>query len=269
MGDPVFDSLVVLIKAALDNEAREVDTDRPARDLAAELTARREIGAHSLVLAMREPCGQYLETTLARQYLSGEISAQELAGTDVDEILAAGQDPRRVGTGQIRALLIKNGMADAARASEMARAAEVSIYNRVIHISQYVIPTMRTWENREFVALYSSRLATVLMNLDPESSICREYGTRIYQRLVEGSLQPGELGAMSAESLCPAAFQKEKEEIASRSGQRVEEKVSALWACPECKARSCTYREVQDRAADEPASIYCTCTVCGHNFKPH
>lgn len=285
MGEDYFASLVVLFGAALQEALKAgsasgsdvpnphalgpgADTQAMARDLALELKARGNANAQGIVAAMCVPCGPYLETTLARRYLCGEISAAELVQVDTDALTAASRSPRRIGMGRIYELLIKNGM-DPARAGHIARAAEVSIYNQVIHISQYVLCTMRMWDNPEFVALYSSRLATISINLDPDSSICREYGTGLFRCINDGTVLPEDLGAMSAEALCPAAFQKEKEEIANRSGQKVEEKVSALWACPDCKARSCTYREVQDRAADEPASIYCTCTVCSRNFKPH
>ena len=55
------------------------------------------------------------------------------------------------------------------------------------------------------------------------------------------------------------ALAAERAEIAARSAQRVVAKESAIFACPHCKERRCTYTEVQRRSLDEPPDYICVC----------
>ena len=268
-------SLVVLLTPILQNAGvttmRDGSALRPpgdmAQELAGELATHKRAGAQAFVEHIHTPFGDFHERTLAREYMSERLNATEVAQWDMISIVLESQDPRRIGRGHMYKLLVKNKM-EIAQARSMAESIERSVYNQVIRSSTYETTTTRSWDNPDFTQLYGARISTISINLDPDSSICKVYGTGLFQSLQKGDLKPENLGAMSAETLCPSAFRQEKEEIKERSGQKVEEKVSALWRCPGCGARSCTYREVQDRAADEPASIYCTCTVCGQNFKP-
>ena len=61
-----------------------------------------------------------------------------------------------------------------------------------------------------------------------------------------------------------AAIAAERAEIASRSAQRIIEKESALFRCPHCGARRCSYIEVQRRSLDEAPDYICKCLACNH-----
>ena len=219
-----------------------------------------------LIQHLRTPYGDMLERTIARQLIDGDMVAGEVVQVDLAE-LATPPDKRRVGTSQIYGKLLLNQMeAEAARG--VAAHIERSIYNETINICTFKEITTRSWHNPGFVGIYSGRISTIVMYLDPGSSVCLEYGPRLYQNICAGTVELDALGKMDEAHLCPEAFQQERDEITIRSGQKVEEKTSAMWPCPMCGARKATYREVQDRSSDEPASIYCTCTVCNHNYKP-
>lgn len=257
MAAEVYDSLMLLVSAALGRDA--------ARALVDALQAGQFANANAVVSNLHTPYGEFLENTLAGQLLAGAATAQDVAAFDTS-VFARPPPARVVGRSLVYRLLGLNGM-PAEQRRRVADELERAVYNEVINVSMYVTGTMRSWDNPDFVQLYSSRLSTLATNIDPGSVVCQQYGSQLYDRLASGALSAAEAGRMCAEEMCPAAFARENAEIAERSGQRVEEKVSALWTCPVCAARASTYREVQDRASDEPASIYCTCTVCGHHFK--
>lgn len=46
----------------------------------------------------------------------------------------------------------------------------------------------------------------------------------------------------------------------------VEEEVCDLYSCPRCSAKKHTYKEVQQRAIDEPTNVKCQCKVCGFKW---
>lgn len=225
-------------------------------------------GLHALIQHLCTPYGDMLEHTIAGGLASGALAPADVVRIDL-AMLAEPPDKRKVGTSQLYAKLRLNGMAaDAARAA--AAQIERGIYNQAIYICTFRDITTRSWDNPGFVGIYSGRVSTIALYLDPGSSVCREYGPLLYRRMCgEGErLALAAVGQMSEADLCPAAFKLERDEITLRSEQKVEERTSALWPCPVCHARAATYREVQDRSSDEPASIYCTCTVCSHNYKP-
>ena len=74
-----------------------------------------------------------------------------------------------------------------------------------------------------------------------------------------------------------ADIQKDKEQIKVLAGleegiqelrvQKDEElQACSLYECPRCRARKHTYREVQQRAIDEPTNVKCTCLQCGFRW---
>ena len=125
---------------------------------------------------------------------------------------------------------------------------ERSCYNAVIeNCSASSEAVIRNWESEAFVSAYSARCGTVNCNLDPGSSVVRRHGLYAIDQLATGAWSPDEVGKMTSAELCPNAAAREREEITIRSQQKVIEKTSQLFPCPKCRARNCTYREVQTR----------------------
>lgn len=163
---------------------------------------------------------------------------------------------------------LRLGDLSASLLEELARELELSVYNYVIRNAQLRGGNvLRSWDNPTFVSYYSARAATVQLYLDPGSSMVEQYGLRLAQALFNETISPAQVGGMSEEDLCPEGFSHEVSTVAHRKKQKVEKRVTALWRCPNCKSRASTARSVQDRSLDEPASVYCTCTVCGIDFK--
>ncbi|HVE12226.1 MAG TPA: hypothetical protein VNI01_02420 [Elusimicrobiota bacterium] len=127
-------------------------------------------------------------------------------------------------------------------------------------------PCTLDWGSPAFVSAYSTRSGTLLRLLDPQSAACRAYGPVLAERLLSGGLRPEDAAELTESELCPPALAAEKAEIARRSGQQVQVRESALFRCPHCSVRRCTYQQVQRRSLDEAPDFLCYCLGCHRNF---
>lgn len=158
--------------------------------------------------------------------------------------------------------------APAGRAAEVARITETSCYNAVVKSCRDSDePLQRRWDAQAFVDAYSTRCGTILLQLDPDSSVCRAYGATLAARLLAGEAAVADPGRLSEKELCPQATATERAELARRAEQKVAEKESVLFRCPFCGVSRCTYREVQRRALDEAPDYVCFCLGCKRAFK--
>lgn len=160
--------------------------------------------------------------------------------------------------------------ADRPRALADATAVETACFNHAVALAKSSDTIYRrNWDDQVFVDTYSAHCGTVAAHLDPASSVSRAYPCPLLERLWDRALRPETLGTMSATEMCPAALEREREEIRLRSAQHLDVKVSTMFRCPHCGVRRCTYTEVQRRSLDEPADYDCVClnAVCGKAFK--
>lgn len=277
--DELYQSLTVLLRAQVlaglppDQQHRADELTKAFIDAAAPLA-----NCVAIIMQLKDlltrPYGQVLEKTILGEVAAGRLLPSLLMQKDLSK-LQREPEPRTVIRAHFykaleasRSLVPEAADCTNTKVCEIASALERGVFNHVIRACQTQgVTTMRSWDNNAFVSCYSSRASVVLTHIVPDSSVVETYGPTIARRLLLEELSPGAAGGMSAAELCPAAFEREKALIALRSQQTIHQKTSALWVCPNCKARACTFREVQDRSADEPASIYCTCTKCGFHFK--
>jgi DNA-directed RNA polymerase subunit M/transcription elongation factor TFIIS len=80
----------------------------------------------------------------------------------------------------------------------------------------------------------------------------------IITKLKNEEFKPEKIAFMTKEELIPDMLNKKNKE--DDGGTR------GLVDCPKCKKSNVKIREVQRRAADEPADIFATCLECGHVF---
>jgi DNA-directed RNA polymerase subunit M/transcription elongation factor TFIIS len=229
----------------------------------------------NLIKHLMTPCGKMLERTILEEVLSGRVPPAQVFLLPLDKM---GEDPGPRKTIQAmfcRALQAHNKALPAGarvpenRLFDIVRELERSIYNNIIHnCEERSSSIVRSWQNETFVSDYSARSNTIFSHLDPKGSMVQMYGNKVALRLLLGELSPTKAGEMQAIDLCPEAFEHERDVIQARSQEEIEERTSTLWKCPNCKARSSRVSEVQDRAADEPATIWCICTECSTRWKP-
>lgn len=122
----------------------------------------------------------------------------------------------------------------------------------------------RLWTEKRFRDRYSSECYRIISNLDQTSSVQSQY---LVDQILEGSVDPANIAALSNFDLCPQASQVERDEIDRRRNVKVEVKVSRAYTCGKCGKCETTVREFQGRAADEGASLSIHCVGCGHTWR--
>jgi DNA-directed RNA polymerase subunit M/transcription elongation factor TFIIS len=223
-----------------------------------------QIGTVSHLLPLQ--IGKFPDEVAAAMLLNQQLTVADLFLGQT--AVAANPDAREIGRRLfVRALNAGAPELGRARIQEMATAIEVSCYNAAVQISKESSdPPRRSWDSPAFVDIYSTRCGAVYCALDPSSASCASYGPQLLPRILSGEVTITSVGDMSERSMCPPATAEERAEIATRSAQRVVEKESTLFSCPHCKARRCTYIEVQRRSLDEAPDYICRCLACNRKF---
>lgn len=214
--------------------------------------------------------GFFPDDILGCKYLTNKITVKEIMNFDTTTL---NNNPRHTIIKMYVTLLIKSHPTfakDKNLTLSIAKTIEKTCYAIIIKSSkQSEDPPCRQWTSPLFLEMYSNRCGIIYNLLNPESSSCRLYGSTLLQSIIDGTIDISMIGSMSEKELCPQATQKERDEISLRSEQRVIEKESNLFKCPNCKERRVTYREVQLRAIDEAPDYLCKCLKCNHRFKGH
>jgi len=122
----------------------------------------------------------------------------------------------------------------------------------------------RTWEEPAFVSRYSACCYRVLSNLDCDSSI---NSTHLINEIINKRIDPRVAGEISSATLYPKGSATERDIIAIRREQKIQEKFSEKYKCSKCHARKCVWYGVQTRGLDEPEDKHCRCLECGHQWK--
>lgn len=122
----------------------------------------------------------------------------------------------------------------------------------------------RTWDDPIFVGRYSALCYKVLSNLDNGSSVGSNY---LGDMIATSEIDPRAVGELSSATLYPEGGAKERNIIAVRREQKLQEKFSEKYKCGKCHARKCVWFGVQTRGLDEPEDKHCRCLECGHQWK--
>ncbi|KAF2072476.1 hypothetical protein CYY_006208 [Polysphondylium violaceum] len=78
--------------------------------------------------------------------------------------------------------------------------------------------------------------------------------------------------SMDVMEMANKELQKEREKMAKYTTEAAisntnNEATTDQFKCGKCKQRKCTYRQLQTRSADEPATTFVTCINCNHRWK--
>lgn len=202
-------------------------------------------------------------------YLRGTIEARELIEKYGAEVPKDHRDETRRMFIEILMKANETYANDAELATKTGKSIESACLTAAVaECKKAEKPLLRRWDSPEFLDTYSTRCGTIAGLLDPDSLGNRAYQTaNLVGRILSGDLTTQQLGGMRPLELCPEATASEREEIRIRTGQKVVQKESTLFACPFCGKRSCTYKEVQRRALDEAPDYDCKCLKCGRDFR--
>jgi DNA-directed RNA polymerase subunit M/transcription elongation factor TFIIS len=141
---------------------------------------------------------------------------------------------------------------------------ETGIFNRAI--ADFVDGTP-TWRSARFRQRYVDIARGVFTNLDPASYVGN---ARLRARLDEREFAPHEVPFLAAHHAFPERWAAVMDDKVRRDEVVFMERQAAItdqFKCGRCKKRECIYRELQLRSADEPMTVFVTCTNCGNRWK--
>ena len=209
--------------------------------------------------------GNCLEHTVPGRIAEGH-AAKVLTTRYLRQVLNFRPDPRDRGRAQLFDALTKSlpGLDKESRVSKSTEI-ERGCFNEVIAACEGDTAIIRNWSLPAFRQMYSERIYTLAITMDPDSSVVSAGYDNVVE-LLRHNPQLETLGGLGAAELLPGAYEAETKKVAARAMQGISERVSNLFRCPNCKAKECTYRQVQTRSLDEPATIFCTCKHCGKTF---
>lgn len=150
--------------------------------------------------------------------------------------------------------------------SEAARDFEIGAFNWTLKkADEFKIPC--AWTNARFTQLYSSKVRSMLSNLDPNSYV---KNTRLLDRVNEGEFKPHEIATMQPDHVFPERWRHVVEMKVRRDEYICNARPAAMtdqFRCSRCKKRECSYMELQTRSCDEPASLFIQCLTCGNQWR--
>jgi transcription elongation factor S-II len=149
---------------------------------------------------------------------------------------------------------------------QLSREIEKSIYNYIIRLSKEK-NIQRTWNNPIFYKLYTSKIRSIYLNLDPDSYIDNK---DFLVRVKTGSININHIGELSVYDIYPENWKELMDIKLKRDKIKHElkpEAMTSLFKCGKCKSRETSYYEVQTRSADEPMTQFITCLNCNNRWK--
>ncbi|KAJ5219951.1 hypothetical protein N7468_009155 [Penicillium chermesinum] len=113
---------------------------------------------------------------------------------------------------------------------------------------------------------YRGKIRSLYQNLKNKSN------PKLRVRVMAGDITPQEFVTMSSEQLMSDDLRKELEKIKKENMNNAmvaqqERSISKSLQCGKCGQRKVTYTEAQTRSADEPMTLFCTCTNCGKSWR--
>lgn len=143
---------------------------------------------------------------------------------------------------------------------KMATNLEKGIYNYAIKQSNDRL-VVKKWENVYFVQLYMDRLRSIFANLNSHTLV---------ETINDKKMKIHEIAFMTHQELQPEKWNLLLEEKKKRDENKFTPKIQAstdMFTCRKCKSKECTYYQLQTRSADEPMTLYISCTICGNRWK--
>jgi len=112
----------------------------------------------------------------------------------------------------------------------------------------------------EFInEVYKNKFNDIIHNLKLNDSLIT--------RLVDNSIVPEELAYLEFDKLDPTYWTPIAKILKYREDKTNNIATTNMFTCGKCKESRCTVKQMQTRSADEPMTVFVTCTVCGFQFK--
>lgn len=114
--------------------------------------------------------------------------------------------------------------------------------------------------------LFQAKLRSIVFNLGDKRN--PDFGKKVLLRIYT----PEQLATMDSKDMASKAKNEERKELKnlsielSKTPKNVQVE-TGLFRCKRCKQNKCTYYEMQTRSADEPMTVFVTCTVCDNRWR--
>lgn len=163
-------------------------------------------------------------------------------------------------------------LSDAERATIVRRMERSCLNETVISCTNDGIDCY--WTVQSFRERYSARCYQILIHLDGVGTAEDEMMPPVMAptktpylltSILAKDIDPNEVAKLSFIELCPEATAKERAEIDTRRGIKVEIKVSRAYTC-RCGRNETTINEYVARSADEALKISIQCVHCGNRW---
>ena len=112
-----------------------------------------------------------------------------------------------------------------------------------------------------FRKVYINKCVSLITNLNTNSYINNDY---LREKVELGKILPKDLVELEATKIFPKNWEYliEKRNKNITSSIEAPEATTDQFKCPKCKARQCTYYQLQIRSSDEPMTTFVSCVKC-------
>jgi transcription elongation factor S-II len=120
---------------------------------------------------------------------------------------------------------------------------------------------VKKWDNPYFVHIYVDHLRSIFVNLK---------NPKLLELIKSGELKAQKVPFMTHQEMCPEKWEELIQAKIKRDKNKFEQKIEAStdsFTCRKCWQKKCTFYQLQTRAADEPMTLYISCTICGNRWK--
>lgn len=161
---------------------------------------------------------------------------------------------------------VKKKLNNIIRRKKLSLNLEKGIFNYTIQTAR-LRNVVRKWDNKAFVMIYVDKFKSILLNLNPKSTIKNK---ELLKRLKNKEFKAHELAFMTHQELYPEKWKYLIDKKIKRDKSEGVVDLSAAtdeFFCFKCKKRKCSYYQMQTRSADEPMTTFVTCLLCGNNWR--
>ncbi len=113
---------------------------------------------------------------------------------------------------------------------------------------------------------YDQQVLALIRMIDKSGDFYTKYGPRFVDLFLKGEAK---IDLSQPEAIFPEIFEKENKKIKDQLEQKIVDKTSTLYECPQCHKRQSKSHIQQNRSLDEEATIICVCLNCGKTFRGH
>jgi DNA-directed RNA polymerase subunit M/transcription elongation factor TFIIS len=124
--------------------------------------------------------------------------------------------------------------------------------------------TMKKLDNSYVSSIYKNKLHNICINLDEKNE--KIENKTLLKALYRNELKPYMIAFLTPQQMHPKRWESIMQKKMRDDDAMYNIETTDEFECPNCNERKCTVDYIQLRSADEPASKFITCVVCGNTI---